>query len=74
VFGELLRSLSERFGEDPLDYDSDDEPRAPLAQRPLVGATLRARPPAPLHARCMRAARALRVLCCACVLRLAAQP
>jgi hypothetical protein len=42
IFGDMLRSLSERFGEDPLDYDSDDEPRIPMAQRPLVGATLRA--------------------------------
>ena len=44
IFGEMLRTLSERFGEDPLDYDSDDEPRVPMAQRAVVGATLRACP------------------------------
>ena len=44
IFGEMLRTLSERFGEDPLDYDSDDEPRMPMAQRAVVGATLRACP------------------------------
>ena len=44
IFGEMLRTLSDRFGEDPLDYDSDDEPRVPMAQRAVVGATLRACP------------------------------
>jgi hypothetical protein len=53
IFGEMLRTLSERFGEDPLDYDSDDEPRVPMAQRAVVGATLRACP-------CAGPARALR--------------
>jgi hypothetical protein len=67
IFGDMLRSLSERFGEDPLDYDSDDEPRIPMAQRPLVGATLRAsaaqqqqRRAAPCCERC-----ALTLHCCA---------
>ena len=44
IFGDMLRTLSERFGEDPLDYDSDDEPRVPMSQRAVVGATLRACP------------------------------
>ena len=40
ILGEIMRSVSERGVEDPLDYDSDDEPRVPHAARALVGATL----------------------------------